>query len=106
MNENETNAAEKTATIPFYVHEGEINRLERINKRFFVLLIVVFLALVGTNAYWIWYESRYEDVVVTQDVSTGEGAAVVSGTGDITYGESETDSTNPQAEDGREQRLP
>ena len=67
MNENETNVVEQPASIPFYVHEGEINRLERINKRFFILLLIVFFALVGTNAYWIWYESRYEDVVVTQD---------------------------------------
>lgn len=106
MNENETNVVEQPASIPFYVHEGEINRLERINKRFFILLLIVFFALVGTNAYWIWYESQFEDVVVTQDVSTGEGAAVVSGTGDISYGEDKTNSENPPQEDGREQRIP
>ena len=103
MNENETNAAEQTATIPFYVHEGEINRLERINKRFFVLLLVVFLALVGTNAYWIWYECQFEDVVVTQENADGYNN-YIGNDGDIHNGQ--TDNQNPPQENGREQRIP
>lgn len=92
MNENETNAAEKTATIPFYVHEGEINRLERFNKRLFALLLVVFLALVGTNSYWIWYESQFEDVVVTQENADGYNN-YIGNDGDIHNGQ--TDNQNP-----------
>lgn len=97
MNKNET-AREDAAMIPYYVHEGEINRLERINRRFFALLLIVFLALIGTNAGWIVHESLYEDVVVTQDIDTGEGSAVLSGTGDVYYGENKTDSENPPKE--------
>jgi len=103
MNENETNVVEQIATIPFYVHEGEINRLERINKRFFVLLIIVFLALVGTNAYWIWYESQFEDVVVTQENADGYNN-YIGNDGDIINGK--TDDQNQTQEDGREQRIP
>ena len=92
MNENETNVVEQPASIPFYVHEGEINRLERINKRFFILLLIVFFALVGTNAYWIWYESQFEDVVVTQENADGYNN-YIGNDGDIINGT--TDSSDP-----------
>lgn len=92
MNENETNVVEQPASIPFYVHEGEINRLERINKRFFILLLIVFFALVGTNAYWIWYESQFEDVVVTQENADGYNN-YIGNDGDIINGQ--TDNQNP-----------
>lgn len=92
MNENETNVVEQPASIPFYVHEGEINRLERINKRFFILLLIVFFALVGTNAYWIWYESQFEDVVVTQENADGYNN-YIGNDGDIHNGQ--TDNQNP-----------
>ena len=92
------NRTEETAMIPFYVHEGEINRLERINKRFFTLLLIVFFAFIGTNAGWIIYESQYEDTTITQDVDTGEGAAIISGTGNVYYGQNQTDGENPPAQ--------
>ena len=40
---------ENAVMIPYYVHEGEMNRLERANKRLIIGLIIVFLAFVGTN---------------------------------------------------------
>ena len=92
------NSKEEKVMIPFIVHEAEVNRLERINKRFFILLILIFLAFIGTNAGWIMYESQYEDVVVTQDVDTGSGDAAISGTGDVYYGANQADSQNPAEE--------
>lgn len=92
MNENETNVVEQPASIPFYVHEGEINRLERINKRFFILLLIVFFALVGTNAYWIWYESQFEDVVVTQENADGYNN-YIGNDGDIINGTTDSSDT-------------
>ena len=44
---------EKAVQIPYYVHEMEMTRLDRINKRLWIILIVIFLAFVGTNAGWI-----------------------------------------------------
>ena len=55
---------EETAMIPFFAHESAVNRLERMNKRLLILLLVIFIAFVGTNAYWIWYESQFEDTVL------------------------------------------
>jgi len=53
--------------ISYFVHEAEMARQERTIKRLWILCIIMFLALVVTNAGWIWYESQFEDIVVTQD---------------------------------------
>ena len=82
---------EMAVTIPYYVHEGEMNRLERVNKRWFILFIIVLSMLFVTNAGWIIYENQFADEVTTieQEVDTVEGMAIVSGTGDASYGESD-----------------
>lgn len=77
---------ENISNIPYFAHEGEVTRLERINKRQWILTILIFLAFIITNVGWIIYETKFETVSVTQDVETNEGTTVVSGTGDI-YGE-------------------
>lgn len=61
--------------VPYIVHEGEMARAERHIKRLWILCIIIFLALIATNAGWIWYESQYEDLVLTQEVEqdAGEG---------------------------------
>ena len=64
---------EETAMIPFFAHESAVNRLERMNKRLLILLLVIFIAFVGTNAYWIWYESQFEDQTITQTVTQDSG---------------------------------
>lgn len=78
-----------SAIIPYYAHESAMCRLERANKRLWIIVLILILALVGTNAGWIVYESQFTDEVITQEVDTGFGTAVVSGTGDAIYGESE-----------------
>lgn len=80
--------------IPYFVHEGMMARQERTIRRLWILCIVIFIALVATNAGWIYYESQFITEEVTQDVDTGNGAAFVAGIGDI-YG---TDQTNGQTE--------
>ena len=78
------------AQIPFFAHESAMSRMERANKRLWIIVLILILALVGTNAGWIVYESQFADEVITQEVDTGIGTAVISGTGDAIYGESET----------------
>lgn len=87
-------------TIPYIVHEDHMARQERHIKRLWILCLVIFAALIGTNAGWILYESQWEDQVITQDVDTGTGDALVTGTGNV-YGEGTTDNQSPQTEDGR-----
>lgn len=70
--------------VPYIVHEGILTRQERNIKRLWILCIIIFIALVGTNAGWIWYESQFETYYYLQD---GEGInSINTGEGDINYG--------------------
>lgn len=89
--------------IPYWVHAEDMNRLDNSHKRIEKLIIgfaiALFVALVGTNIYWIWNEAQYEDIVttVTQETSSeGGGDAIINGdnAGAVFYGESKTDSDN------------
>lgn len=83
--------------IPYVVHESDMVRMERTNKRLWILCVIMFLSLVITNAGWIWYESQWEEITTTQeveqDVDTGDGAGdvFVHGIGDY-YGEGKAES--------------
>lgn len=51
-----------------FIIESALAKLEKANVRLWVVVIILIVALIGSNAGWIWYESQYEDVVVTQEV--------------------------------------
>ena len=51
-----------------FIIESALAKLEKANVRLWIVIIILIVALLGTNAGWIWYESQYEDVVVTQEV--------------------------------------
>lgn len=86
--------------VPYIVYESEMARLERIVRRQFVLIIVALCFLVGTNGYWIWYESQFVDeVTVTQENSDGYNN-YIGNDGDISNGEA-NDQENTTQEDGR-----
>lgn len=82
-------------TIPYIAHESEVARLERVIKRLWILCIIIFIFLIATNAGWIYFESQWEDMTISQDVDTGTGDAVVTGTGDINYAKDKTNDQNP-----------
>lgn len=87
---------ENNLIVPYIVHEGDMTRLERTNRRLWILSIMLVLLLVGTNAGWIYYENQFQEVEtvttqeVDQDVDTGNGDATVIGIGGI-YGAGETE---------------
>lgn len=58
----------RTDPVPFIVHESAMARMERTIKRLWILIILIVLLLVGTNAAWIWYESQFAEEVITQEV--------------------------------------
>lgn len=69
-------------TIPYVAHESEMARLERIIKRLWVLCIIIFLAFVGSNAAWLYYEAQFavvETTTQTIEAST-EGGGNATGT--------------------------
>ena len=92
--------------ISYFVHEAEMARQERTIKRLWILCIIMFLALVITNAGWIVYENQFEDVVITQEGEADDGSALSftglgSGTINNYGGERETNNQDQAKEDGR-----
>lgn len=56
--------------VPYLVHEAILTRQERNIKRLFILCVVMFVALVGSNLAWIIYEAQFEEVVIEQEADT------------------------------------
>ena len=80
------------------VHEQSLalemlSELKKTTKRWFLVSIILLIALVGTNVAWLIYESSFETVYEgeTTTVDGGNGVATYlenSNSGDINYGES------------------
>lgn len=80
---------EEEKNVSYLMYESAQARSERLNRRLWILCIVLIVALVGTNAGWIVYESQYQDVVtVTQDTPSGNNSyvgrdgSIINGTAD------------------------
>lgn len=59
-------------TVPYFVHEGIMARMERTIRRLWILCIILIILLAVTNGAWIYYESQFVDeVTVTQDNKDG-----------------------------------
>ena len=68
--------------VPYVVHEGIVTRLERTNKRLWILCIILIISLIGSNIAWIYYESQWQYVesTTTQEVDqSGSGDNQVIG---------------------------
>lgn len=76
-----------------YLFDSAMARLERIIKRLWILCIILIIALIVTNGAWIYYESSFEDVVVTQEATAdGNSDIQLQNIGGDYHGrESETD---------------
>lgn len=83
-------------SVPYIVHESEMARMERVNKRMLAIIFTLLFIVIATNAGWIWYESYYIDESWTFEATTeGEGNAIANGNGEVYYyGESEGNTPN------------
>ena len=81
-------------TVSYYDHQEQLAREERHTNRWRIFAIILFVAFVVSNVFWIYRETQYEDVItVTQDVDTQSSPAYVNGTGSMTVnGEDKTNS--------------
>lgn len=59
----------KNDSVPYIVHESIMARMERAQKRLFILCLVIFLLFVASNCAWLWYESQFQYVETTQTVT-------------------------------------
>lgn len=79
-------------TISYVAYESSQARMERVNNKQFIIILVLIVALIGSNAGWIWHESQYEDVVtstqtITQEASSdGDSDINLQGVGGDYYG--------------------
>lgn len=67
-------------TVPYIVYESAVSRMERIVKRLWILCIILIAIIIGSNMAWLYYESQFEDIVVTQETEAG---------GDNNYGKTD-----------------
>lgn len=85
-------------SVPYIVHESEMARMERANKRWFIAWLITFLLLVGCVAGFLWYEAQYVDEVTETIETSAEGGGnaygtIVSGdSSEVNYGASEGNS--------------
>ena len=87
---------EHNETISYFTYESTMARMERGNKRLYVIIIILIAALILSNAGWILYESQFETVETsTQIEAEQDGGINIVGGGDISYGaESQSNNTD------------
>lgn len=89
---NSCGTEKQNVNVPYVVHESAMARSERNSKRMWIVILVLILALIGTNLAWIIYNSQFEAVeestVVEQENSNGDNN-YIGNNGDITYGKTE-----------------
>ena len=86
---------ENNDNLLYITYESAMARMERANKRNFIIIIILILALIATNAGWIIYESQFETVETTTIKAEQIGADVnIVGGGDIQYGAESDDNKN------------
>ena len=95
---------ENAAVIPYYVHEGEMVRMERLNKRWFAAFLITLVMLFATNIAWCVYEMSFETISYVQEAQTDKGdaaAMLTTGEGSVAfYGESQAGGQSEGEENG------
>lgn len=83
--------------IPFHSHEMDMDRAERANKRLWVIIIVLIVCLIGTNAGWLLYESQFTDETISTEIEAQQDGDYnfVSG-GDLNYGANSPNQENSE----------
>ena len=65
-------------------HELDMARMERANKRQWIVILVLIILFVGSNAWWLYRETQFTDEVTTtidavQETEDGGNNTVVGG---------------------------
>lgn len=80
--------------VPYIVYDEAVAQHERMCKRLWVTIILLIVSLVLSNGFWIYRETQFEDIEITQEGEADNGSDLVlmgTGTGNNYGGESETD---------------
>lgn len=78
---------ESKPPVPFLAHESAIAQQERTIKRLWILCIIIFVAFVWSNLWWVCYEMQYEDVVTEtyESTTSANNPVFVNGNGTLNY---------------------
>ena len=88
-NDQTRNDFTNAPSMPYYVHEGAMSRLERIIKKLVLALIITVLLIFASNAIWLYAWLQYDYAGVENvDVNGESGIAnYIGNDGNITNGE-------------------
>ena len=81
---------EQMRQISYLEFESSQARMERVNRRMWILCLVLIVSLLGTNGAWIYYESQFEDSVISQEAMADGDSDVQLIGGDYNVSEGET----------------
>ena len=92
---NNCGSEKMNVNVPYVAHESAMARSERHSKRLWIVILVLIVALLGTNLAWIIYENSFEDYAITEEYDVEQDAdggsdnnSIING-GEIVNGESE-----------------
>lgn len=68
--------------VDYLVFEQSQVRADRVNRRLWILCIILTIFLFGSNAGWIYYENQFTDISTTyeaeQKIENGAGNAIIT----------------------------
>lgn len=77
----------ENATIPYYVYESTIARMDRNHKRLIIALIICIIVAFASNALWLYAWTQYDYSGETITVDSPDGIAnYIGGSGGIING--------------------
>lgn len=63
-----------------YALDSQGARLERTNKRFFILSVILIIALLASNGLWIAYENQFiDEIQIEQEADGNSNNYIVDG---------------------------
>ena len=88
---NSCETESRKTSIPYVAYESAMARSDQNSKRMWIVILVLILALIGTNLAWIVYKSQFdvvEETTITQENENGYNN-YIGNDGDINYGETD-----------------
>ena len=85
--------------VPYFIHESEVVRLERIIKRQVVALSVAIALILCCNALWLYAWAQYDYISEETTIEAVDGVAnYIGNDGDIINGENNSQEKNTKKE--------
>ena len=75
--------------VPYIVHEGAMARAEREKRRYWILIIILIVALLVSNLAWliVWQSYDYtSEETITEIQQDGEGVNIVGNGNEVNNG--------------------